>query len=179
LTGDPSASGGTGTDPDGLLGAATCDGATGTTCEGAAGNARDGVIGCARTGIRGEGRIGGGGMTCEGMRGRKILSTRPRWVSPGGTRGVNPKSLRPTPGTQTNWAELPRGADAPDGRVQDSQTNRPLSTTRYARGLEAPAGADPGSSQFSAARLVVVTTDAYVTVESPSPGSERRASATS
>ncbi len=75
--------------------------------------------------------------------------------------------------------ELPPGADAPEGRVHDWQTNRPPSTMRYALGLGPAGGTDPGSSQFSAAFFVVVTTDAYLTVESPSPGSERRASATS
>lgn len=64
-----------------------------------------------------------------------ILITRPRRVSPVGTRGVKPKSVPPEPGTQMSCTELPPGADAPEGRVHDWQTNRPLSTMRYARGL--------------------------------------------
>jgi hypothetical protein len=78
-----------------------------------------------------------------------------------------------------NWAELPRGSGAPAGPVQDEQTNRPVSTTRYAGGFDPAGGTDPGSIQFSAARFVVRTTLAEVTFAPPSPGSELRASATS
>jgi hypothetical protein len=46
---------------------------------------------------------------------------------------------------------------------------------RYTRGLDRVVGTDPGSSQFSAASFVVVTTDADVIVASRSPGTERRA----
>ena len=185
-----------GTTCEGALGTTTCNGAVGTTCEGALGTTtRNGAVGTTWAGAAGKTRddvagVGsegltacrspGGGMACT-SRGRARLSftTRPRWFSPVGTRGVSPKSLTPVPGTQMNWAELPRGSGAPAGRLHDWQTNRPWSKIRYARGLDAPGGTDPGSIQFSAARFVVATTEADVTFTSPSPGSERRARATS
>ena len=126
--------------------------------------------GCARTGD-GVSRIGGVGRLRRNRPPRRSSSAAEA-VQPSRDRGVKPKSVTPAPGTQMSCAELPRGADAPAGRVHDRQTKR-----REHDALRPRAGAVAGTEEGRASSrgcLVVVTADADVILGAEGQGSTRR-----